>query len=236
MLPQSKIIVLVSELASLNGTNAFLPSALDFIKTYYNDFESDYIPCKQKENSRFRKGKLEEILIIIFAELCKWNNKETNVRRVSEIMQGLGYYSYVVSVKRYRHMIENIKKDMKLKPKTKNRIRNLRAKLASHKRISCKDKISLKSMSSTDSSTQECPLTNEDSSLNNICIPKAYPYSEVEMNDSDSIIIPSPITSTNDFAQLSMNSLEENNSIKDFGMTSLQYFHLNNDDDDLFVF
>ena len=60
MHPQSNVIRLVSELASLNGTNAFLPSALDFIQTYFNDFESDYIPCKQKENSRFRKGKLEE--------------------------------------------------------------------------------------------------------------------------------------------------------------------------------
>ena len=110
MLPLSEIICLVSALATGNNTDDLLPTVVSFIETYYNDFPMDFIPCKNVLNGRFKKGKLEEILIYLFAEICNWSNTDENLRSVHRIMVGLGYESYDVASRRYRQMVENAKK------------------------------------------------------------------------------------------------------------------------------
>lgn len=139
MLPLSEVMGLVTALAAGNNTDDLLPSVVGFIKLYYKEFRFDYIPCKNVLNGRFKKGKLEEVLIYLFAELCNWSNTDENLRSVHTIMIGLGYYSYEVSAKRYRQMVENAKKDVKRNTRIRNRIRNLHSKVVGHKPIICKE-------------------------------------------------------------------------------------------------
>ena len=139
MLPLSEIICLVSALAAGNNTDDLLPTVVSFIETYYNDFPMDFIPCKNVLNGRFKKGKLEEILIYLFAEICNWSNTDENLRSVHRIMVGLGYESYDVATRRYRQMVENAKKEVKKNTRIRNRIRNIHSKIVNHKTICCRE-------------------------------------------------------------------------------------------------
>ena len=139
MLPLSEIICLVSALAAGNNTDDLLPTVVSFIETYYNDFPMDFIPCKNVLNGRFKKGKLEEILIYLFAEICNWSNTDENLRSVHRIMVGLGYESYDVATRRYRQMVENAKKEVKKNSRIRNRIRNIHSKIVNHKTICCRE-------------------------------------------------------------------------------------------------
>ena len=139
MLPLSEIICLVSALATGNNTDDLLPTVVSFIETYYNDFPMDFIPCKNVLNGRFKKGKLEEILIYLFAEICNWSNTDENLRSVHKIMVGLGYESYDVASRRYRQMVENAKKELKKNTRIRNRIRNIHSKIVNHKTICCRE-------------------------------------------------------------------------------------------------
>ena len=139
MLPLSEIICLVSALAAGNNTDDLLPTVVSFIETYYNDFPMDFIPCKNVLNGRFKKGKLEEILIYLFAEICNWSNTDENLRSVHKIMVGLGYESYDVASRRYRQMVENAKKELKKNTRIRNRIRNIHSKIVNHKTICCRE-------------------------------------------------------------------------------------------------
>ena len=139
MLPLSEIICLVSALATGNNTDDLLPTVVSFIETYYNDFPMDFIPCKNVLNGRFKKGKLEEILIYLFAEICNWSNTDENLRSVHRIMVGLGYESYDVATRRYRQMVENAKKEVKKNSRIRNRIRNIHSKIVNHKTICCRE-------------------------------------------------------------------------------------------------
>ena len=139
MLPLSEIICLVSALATGNNTDDLLPTVVSFIETYYNDFPMDFIPCKNVLNGRFKKGKLEEILIYLFAEICNWSNTDENLRSVHRIMVGLGYESYDVATRRYRQMVENAKKEVKKNTRIRNRIRNIHSKIVNHKTICCRE-------------------------------------------------------------------------------------------------
>ena len=139
MLPLSEIICLVSALATGNNTDDLLPTVVSFIETYYNDFPMDFIPCKNVLNGRFKKGKLEEILIYLFAEICNWSNTDENLRSVHRIMVGLGYESYDVASRRYRQMVENAKKELKKNTRIRNRIRNIHSKIVNHKTICCRE-------------------------------------------------------------------------------------------------
>lgn len=139
MLPLSEIIYLVSALAAGNNTDDLLPTVVSFIETYYNDFPMDFIPCKNVLNGRFKKGKLEEILIYLFAEICNWSNTDENLRSVHRIMVGLGYESYDVATRRYRQMVENAKKEVKKNTRIRNRIRNIHSKIVNHKTICCRE-------------------------------------------------------------------------------------------------
>ena len=139
MLPLSEIICLVSALAAGNNTDDLLPTVVSFIETYYNDFPMDFIPCKNVLNGRFKKGKLEEILIYLFAEICNWSNTDENLRSVHRIMVGLGYESYDVASRRYRQMVENAKKELKKNTRIRNRIRNIHSKIVNHKTICCRE-------------------------------------------------------------------------------------------------
>ena len=139
MLPLSEIICLVSALAAGNNTDDLLPTVVSFIETYYNDFPVDFIPCKNVLNGRFKKGKLEEILIYLFAEICNWSNTDENLRSVHRIMVGLGYESYDVATRRYRQMVENAKKEVKKNTRIRNRIRNIHSKIVNHKTICCRE-------------------------------------------------------------------------------------------------
>ena len=139
MLPLSEIICLVSALAAGNNTDDLLPTVVSFIETYYNDFPMDFIPCKNVLNGRFKKGKLEEILIYLFAEICNWSNTDENLRSVHKIMVGLGYESYDVASRRYRQMVENAKKEVKKNTRIRNRIRNIHSKIVNHKTICCRE-------------------------------------------------------------------------------------------------
>ena len=139
MLPLSEIICLVSALAAGNNTDDLLPTVVSFIEMYYNDFPMDFIPCKNVLNGRFKKGKLEEILIYLFAEICNWSNTDENLRSVHKIMVGLGYESYDVASRRYRQMVENAKKELKKNTRIRNRIRNIHSKIVNHKTICCRE-------------------------------------------------------------------------------------------------
>ena len=139
MLSLSEIICLVSALAAGNNTDDLLPTVVSFIETYYNDFPMDFIPCKNVLNGRFKKGKLEEILIYLFAEICNWSNTDENLRSVHRIMVGLGYESYDVATRRYRQMVENAKKEVKKNTRIRNRIRNIHSKIVNHKTICCRE-------------------------------------------------------------------------------------------------
>ena len=139
MLPLSEIICLVSALATGNNTDDLLPTVVSFIETYYNDFPMDFIHCKNVLNGRFKKGKLEEILIYLFAEICNWSNTDENLRSVHKIMVGLGYESYDVASRRYRQMVENAKKELKKNTRIRNRIRNIHSKIVNHKTICCRE-------------------------------------------------------------------------------------------------
>ena len=139
MLSLSEIICLVSALAAGNNTDDLLPTVVSFIETYYNDFPMDFIPCKNVLNGRFKKGKLEEILIYLFAEICNWSNTDENLRSVHKIMVGLGYESYDVASRRYRQMVENAKKELKKNTRIRNRIRNIHSKIVNHKTICCRE-------------------------------------------------------------------------------------------------
>ena len=139
MLPLSEIICLVSTRATGNNTDDLLPTVVSFIETYYNDFPMDFIPCKNVLNGRFKKGKLEEILIYLFAEICNWSNTDENLRSVHRIMVGLGYESYDVASRRYRQMVENAKKELKKNTRIRNRIRNIHSKIVNHKTICCRE-------------------------------------------------------------------------------------------------
>lgn len=139
MRPLTEILGMVTSLAAGNNTEELLPSVLSFIKYYYQEFQYDYVPCKNILNGRFKKGKLEEVLIYLFAELCNWSNTDENLRSVHSIMIGLGYYSYEAAAKRYRQMVENAKKDVKKNNRIRNRIRGIHAKVVSHKPVVCKE-------------------------------------------------------------------------------------------------
>lgn len=139
MRPLSEILGMVSSLAAGNNTEELLPSVVTFIKYYYQEFQFDFVPCKNFLNGRFKKGKLEEVLIYLFAELCNWSNTDENLRSVHTIMIGLGYYSYEAAAKRYRQMVENAKKDVKKNNRIRNRIRGIHAKVVSHKPVICKE-------------------------------------------------------------------------------------------------
>lgn len=139
MRPLSEILGMVSSLAAGNNTEELLPSVVSFIKYYYQEFQFDFVPCKNFLNGRFKKGKLEEVLIYLFAELCNWSNTDENLRSVHTIMIGLGYYSYEAAAKRYRQMVENAKKDVKKNNRIRNRIRGIHAKVVSHKPVICKE-------------------------------------------------------------------------------------------------
>lgn len=139
MLPLDDILEMTNALARVNHTIGLLPSVLGFLRFYYPDFPRDYVPCKNTVNGRFKKGKLEELLIYLFAEICNWSNTDRNLRDVHAIMIGLGYKSYEFATKRYRQMIENAKKDLKQNPRICNRIRSLHSKVKNHKPIFCKE-------------------------------------------------------------------------------------------------
>lgn len=139
MRPLSEILGMVSSLAAGNNTEELLPSVVTFIKYYYQEFQFDFVPCKNFLNGRFKKGKLEEVLIYLFAELCNWSNTDENLRSVHTIMIGLGYYSYEAAAKRYRQMVENAKKDVKKNNRIRNPIRGIHAKVVSHKPVICKE-------------------------------------------------------------------------------------------------
>lgn len=65
MRPLTEILGMVTSLAAGNNTEELLPSVLSFIKYYYQEFQYDYVPCKNILNGRFKKGKLEEVLIYL---------------------------------------------------------------------------------------------------------------------------------------------------------------------------
>lgn len=139
MVVLSEIIDMVKALARSNKTLDLLPSVTEFIESYYLDFPHDYIPCKNSVNGRFKKGKLEELLIYLFAELCNWSNSDKNLHDVHLIMQALGYHSYKIATRRYRQMIENAKKEIKQNMRVRNRIRSIHSKVKNHKSIHCRE-------------------------------------------------------------------------------------------------
>lgn len=65
MRPLTEILGMVTSLAAGNNTEELLLSVLSFIKYYYQEFQYDYVPCKNILNGRFKKGKLEEVLIYL---------------------------------------------------------------------------------------------------------------------------------------------------------------------------
>ena len=135
----SDVLGMVRALARANKTMNLLPSVTEFIQFYYLDFPTDYIPCKNNVNGRFKKGKLEELLIYLFAELCNWSNTDSNLHNVHLIMQALGYHSYKIATRRYRQMIENAKKEMKQNSRIRNRVRSIHSKVKNHKSIHCRE-------------------------------------------------------------------------------------------------